>query len=121
MTVTLTLAQVAVDCDNAERLAGFWSALLGLPVGDGANEHFALLPAAPDGSLPALMFLQVPEPRTGKNRLHLDLTATDRPLAVKRAVELGGTVLGEYDEYGARWTTLTDPEGNVFDIADLHH
>ncbi|HVH22775.1 MAG TPA: VOC family protein [Pseudonocardia sp.] len=121
MTVTLTLAQVAVDCDNAERLAGFWSALLGLPVGDGANEHFALLPAAPTGSLPALMFLQVPEPRTGKNRLHLDLTATDRPLAVKRAVELGGTVLGEYDEYGARWTTLTDPEGNVFDIADLHH
>jgi hypothetical protein len=40
---------------------------------------------------------------------------------VKRAVELGGTVLGEYDEYGARWTTLTDPEGNVFDIADPHH
>jgi hypothetical protein len=120
MTATLTLAQIAVDCENAERLAGFWSGLLGRPVGDGANEHFSVLPAAPDGSLPALMFLQVPEPRSGKNRLHLDLTATDRPLAVKQAVELGASVLGEFDEYGARWTTLADPEGNVFDVADPH-
>ena len=120
MTANLTLAQIAVDCADAQRLAGFWSGLLDRPVGDGANEHFALLPAAPDGSLPALMFLQVPEPRSGKNRLHLDLTAADRPLAVKHAVALGATVLGEFDEYGARWTTLVDPEGNVFDIADPH-
>lgn len=120
MPATITFAQVAVDCVDAKRLAMFWSGLLGRPVDDGASEHFALVPGTTDRTFPALMFLQVPEPRAGKNRLHLDLTATDRALAVKQAVGLGATVVGEFDEYGARWTTLADPEGNVFDIADPH-
>jgi len=115
---SITFAQVAVDCTDAARLAAFWSGLLGRPVADGANERFAYLPASTDRTFPALLFLQVPEPRAGKNRWHIDLAATDRPRAVEQAVALGAGVVGEFDEYGVRWTTLTDPEGNVFDIAD---
>jgi len=63
-----------------------------------------------------MMFLAVPEPRQGKNRLHLDLVATDLSAEVDRAVGLGATKVAEFDEYGTRWVTLTDPEGNVFDI-----
>jgi predicted enzyme related to lactoylglutathione lyase len=120
MTPTITFGQVTFDCADAARLAAFWSGLLGRPVGDGANEYFAMVPGATDRTFPALMFLQVAEPRAGKNRLHLDLAAADRALAVKHAVGLGAAVVDEFDEYGVRWTTLTDPEGNVFDIADPH-
>jgi hypothetical protein len=62
------------------------------------------------------MFVAVPEPRQGKNRLHVDLTSGDLSAAVDRAVSLGATKVGEFSEYGAIWTTLADPEGNVFDI-----
>jgi uncharacterized glyoxalase superfamily protein PhnB len=62
------------------------------------------------------MFLAVPEPRHGKNRVHLDLVATDIQADVERAISLGATKVAEFDEYGTRWTTMTDPEGNVFDI-----
>ena len=50
-------------------IAGFWSALLERPVNDGANQFVAMIPASADGSFPALMFLAVPEPRHGKNRM----------------------------------------------------
>ena len=48
--------------------------------------------------------------------MHLDLVATDLQAEVERAVALGATKIAEFDEYGTIWTTLTDPEGNVFDI-----
>lgn len=116
-TSTLTLGQIAVDCTDAARLSGFWSALLGQSVADGASAGMAIIP--PGDGLPAMMFLSVPEPRTAKNRMHLDLIATDYRSEAERAVSLGATLHGEYDEAGFRWATLSDPERNVFDIA--HH
>jgi hypothetical protein len=112
----LTLGQIVVDATDAAAVAGFWSRLLDRPVADGANPYFAVVPPAPDGSVPALMFLAVPEPRTGKIRLHLDLVSPDQPGQVERAVALGATRVGDFEEYGTRWTTLADPEGNLFDI-----
>lgn len=117
---TLALGQIVVDATDAAAVAGFWSRLLDRPLVDGANPHFAVLPPAPDGSVPALMFLGVPEPRMGKNRLHLDLVSADQPGQVERAVALGATRIDDFEEYGTRWTTLTDPEGNVFDIGVPH-
>ena len=119
-TATLSLGQIVVDATDAAALAGFWSRLLGRPLVDGANPYFAVLPPAPDWSVPALMFLGVPEPRTGKNRVHLDLVSADHAGAVERAVALGATRVGDFAEYGTRWTTLADPEGNLFDIGLPH-
>ena len=116
MTTTLSLGQIVIDSADAATLADFWSRLLERPMRDGANQFFAVIPPAEDSSFPALMFLAVPEPRQGKNRLHLDLVSADRPAAVQRATQLGARVVGEFDEYGTQWTTLADPEGNVFDI-----
>ena len=116
MTTTLSLGQVVIDSVDAAALAGFWSSLLERPLLEGANQYFAVIPAASDGSFPALMFLAVPEPRQGKNRLHLDLVSSDRAAAVARATDLGAHKVGDFDEYGTQWTTLADPEGNVFDI-----
>ena len=118
--VTIGFGQVVIDYQRADEIAAFWSALLDRPINDGANQFFALIPASDDRTFPALMFLAVPEPRQGKNRMHLDLVATDLPAEVERAVALGATKIAEFDEYGTRWTTLTDPEGNVFDIGVRH-
>ena len=116
MTTTLGLGQVVIDSVDAGALAEFWSNLLERPLVEGANQYFAVVPPAPDGTFPALMFLAVPEPRQGKNRLHLDLVSSDRAAAVARATELGASKVGDFDEYGTQWTTLADTEGNVFDI-----
>jgi hypothetical protein len=114
--MTLGFGQVVIDSQRADDIASFWSALLERPVMDGANQFFAMIPASEDRSFPALMFLAVPEPRQGKNRVHLDLVATDIQAEVERAISLGATKVAEFDEYGTRWTTMTDPEGNVFDV-----
>jgi hypothetical protein len=119
-TATLSLGQIVIDSADAAGIAGFWSRLLDRPLVDGANQFFAVVPPAPDGTVPALMFLAVPEPRAGKNRLHLDLVSPDQPAAVDHAIALGATRLGDFEEYGTRWTTLADPEGNFFDIGIPH-
>ncbi len=118
--MTIGLGQVVIDSRRADEIASFWSALLERPVNEDANQFFALIPASEDRTFPALMFLAVPESRQGKNRMHLDLVATDLPAEVERAVALGATKIADFDEYGTRWTTLTDPEGNVFDIGGAH-
>jgi hypothetical protein len=117
MTTDLGFGQIVFDSVRADQLAAFWSALLEVPVRAGANPYFAVIERSTDRSLPSLMFIAVPEPRQGKNRLHLDLTSDDLPSAVDRAVSLGATKRADFDEYGTTWTTLADPEGNVFDIA----
>jgi Glyoxalase-like domain len=111
----LSIAHVTFDCEDAGRTASFWARLLDEPADDGASEFFATI-GLTRGRSPALMFIKVPEPKAAKNRLHLDLHSEDKDKEVQRAVELGATRLGDYEEYGTRWTTLRDPEGNEFDI-----
>jgi len=112
----VSIAQIVIDCDDAVRLAGFWSQVLDRPVDEGAAPYFATIGLrAPDGG-PALMFLKVDEPKTVKNRVHLDLTGPDWKDEVDRIAELGATRVAEYQEYGTHWVTLRDPEGNEFDV-----
>lgn len=61
----------------------------------------------------------MPEPKTVKNRVHLDLHIGPqrRQEVVERLAGLGGTVLGEHDERGSSWVTMADPEGNEFCVA----
>ena len=66
-----------------------------------------------------ILFQTVPEPKTVKNRVHLDLlVGPDAAEAeVERLVGLGATVVSVHDGDGGRWTLLTDPEGNEFDVS----
>jgi hypothetical protein len=115
--MTLSLANITFDCQNATTLAHFWSEAIGRPVDDGAEPYFSSIgfPAQPGQQ--AWLFLQVPESKSAKNRMHLDLTAEDRHGEVARLVALGATQVGEHDEYGHQWTVLLDPEGNEFCVA----
>ncbi|WP_433661171.1 VOC family protein [Nocardia sp. CA-128927] len=113
--MTLSLAHITVDCNDAAALAGFWAELLDQPVDPDASVHFATVGKAA-GAAPLLMFIQVPDKTPGKNVIHLDFHAADWHQHVERAVSLGAKRIGDFDEYGAQWTTLADPEGNLFDI-----
>jgi hypothetical protein len=101
------IAALAVDCAQPAELARWWSRLLGGRVevdADGATLH---------GPGLAIDFARVPEAKTVKNRLHLDLHSTDLAAATAQALALGATRADDiYD--GGRWQVLRDPEGNEF-------
>ena len=78
------------------------------------KEAFVVLAATPL----VLGFQRVPEPRPGKNRVHIDFASPDRPADVERLAKLGATVVGEQSMQGMTWTVLKDPEGNEFCLAD---
>ncbi len=108
----LKLGNVTFDCENPARVAEFWGAALGYNV-EKHSEDFAVA-TNPDGSRPYLLFIKVPEPRTVKNRVHVDLGADDRQAEIERLIGLGAT-RGEthkMPEFGITWTVLQDPEGN---------
>ncbi|MFI6212628.1 VOC family protein [Nocardia brasiliensis] len=113
--MTLTLAHITIDSADAAALAGFWSELLDLPVDPAASAEFATV-GRTAGAAPVLMFIRVPDKTPGKNVIHLDLHAADWQRHIDRAISLGAKRIGDFDEYGAQWTTLADPEGNLFDI-----
>jgi catechol 2,3-dioxygenase-like lactoylglutathione lyase family enzyme len=110
------LAAVAVDVtgDPAE-LARWWQGLVGGEV-DVDEEGDAEL--AVDG-WPRVDFLRVPDAKAGKNRLHLDLRATDLQAAVRAALAHGATRADDVYE-GRGWVVLRDPEGNEFCILPPH-
>ncbi len=114
--MTLTIGNITFDCHDPRRVAEFWSAALGLTIEDGASEFFVSLSSEPATS-PRMFFIKVPEGRTVKNRVHLDLSANDRVAEIARLVGLGATKMTDYDEWGHSWTLLADVEGNEFCVA----
>jgi catechol 2,3-dioxygenase-like lactoylglutathione lyase family enzyme len=104
------LAAVAVDSVDPPALAAFWQRLLGGEAHDD-DEGGTML----SGGLVDVIFMRVPDPTPGKNRVHLDLRAADRDVAVEFALAAGATKAD--DVYvGPRWQVLRDPEGNEFCI-----
>jgi hypothetical protein len=106
------VATITVDCEDPHRLGGFWSALLGVAVVEVGEDYVELAKLAEDA--PNLLFLQVPEAKGGKNRLHLDLVVPDVKSAVDVAVDVGarraeGELAGPFP-----WVVMLDPEGNEF-------
>lgn len=114
--------ELAVDCADPRALAGFWCAVLGYEVLDDDDGLVTIGPPAtpgggdPGGPVPpVLTFARVPEGKTVKNRLHLDLRPTDREQddEVSRLLDLGArhADVGQGD---VPWVLLADPEGNEF-------
>ncbi|ADG80344.1 VOC domain-containing protein OS=Tsukamurella paurometabola (strain ATCC 8368 / DSM / CCUG 35730/ CIP 100753 / JCM 10117 / KCTC 9821 / NBRC 16120 / NCIMB 702349 / NCTC 13040) OX=521096 GN=Tpau_3766 PE=4 SV=1 [Tsukamurella paurometabola] len=115
--MTLTLQMINLDCANVAGQAEFWSRALGLEVDPNDGNAFMRTVGYANPALPRMMFLAVPEGKTVKNRMHLDLHADDRPAEVARLVALGASHVRDHDEWGVQWSVLTDPEGNEFCIA----
>ena len=104
------------DCADAYTLASFWSQVVERPLGDDDNpgDPAAVVELA-EG--PGLLFIGVPEGKTVKNRVHLDLKPVDRTRdeEVERLLAVGATLFEDHRrEDGTGWVTLRDPEGNEF-------
>ena len=115
MTAVPRIASITFDCENAHSVTAFWASVLDRTVDDGASKEFASMSSSRDGE-PVWSFMAVPEPKTAKNRLHLDLEVDDLHAEAERITGLGAARLAEVEEGGYRWITLADPGGNEFDI-----
>ena len=114
--MTMSVVGLSIDCADAAALAGFWSEVLGRPVNPGADAERAAIDATDPASGPRLSFQKVPEPKSVKNRLHLDLRTDRFEAESERLAGLGATALRSFERPTIRWTTFTDPEGNEFDL-----
>ncbi|HEY2176858.1 MAG TPA: VOC family protein [Mycobacteriales bacterium] len=116
--MTSQLGLITFDSVDAARLAGFWAAVFDWPVQHGASPAMAMVADPSGDTAHRLLFLAVPEAKQAKNRCHLDLRPTDGDVdrEVARLEELGATTLYEKVEYGTRWRTMHDPDGNEFCI-----
>jgi catechol 2,3-dioxygenase-like lactoylglutathione lyase family enzyme len=139
-----TKVQVVIDCADPDRLAEFWAEALGYTLQDppsgfdswpefltsvGVPEsewNSASAVVDPDGAGPRIYLQQVPEPKAGKNRLHLDLNVGgghDVPIesrnaklaeTVERLSTLGASLVEKREQHGESWIVMQDPEGNEF-------
>ncbi len=107
------LTEVVVDAADPERLAGFWADVLGWHR-TGAYEGVVEIGDS-GGARPTLVFVPVPEPKAGKNRIHLDVNPTgcDQAEELFRLRSLGA-VDADVGQGEQTWHVLKDPEGNEF-------
>ena len=107
--------ELCIDCSDPRPLAEFWAAVLDWKIDEDDDEDAVEL-SNPEGGFPTLLFIRVPESKTVKNRLHIDVNARDREQAeeVERLLALGATRadVGQGDDVS--WVVLADPEGNEF-------
>jgi hypothetical protein len=115
--VTFRVLHLTFDCADPGALADFWCQALGYSQTDLVGENVAEAVPPAGVQAPKLLFIKVPEPKTAKNRMHVDLAVPDRDTVVQRMLDLGATKVGEYDEWNTQWVTLRDPEGNEVCIA----
>lgn len=135
--------QVVFDAADPDKIAHFWAEALGYilqPPPEGYESWEQLLAEMgvpqsewdkasavvdPGGTGPRIFFQKVPEPKTVKNRVHLDINAAGRGVPpeqrkatvdaeVERLEKIGATRLYVQDEHGEYCVTMRDPEGNEF-------
>jgi catechol-2,3-dioxygenase len=112
--MTSRLACVVIDAVDPRVVAEFWCSVLGWQIVEQSDGGVSI--AAPDGSWPVIDILPVPEIKSVKNRLHLDLRAdgVTTPEELQRLLELGASPVDVGQSPDVTWVVLADPEGNEF-------
>jgi catechol 2,3-dioxygenase-like lactoylglutathione lyase family enzyme len=122
---------IVFDCHDAAPLARFWAAALGWQVGaydedelerlaskgiyDPEDDPTVMVEPSEHSDLPAIFFVEVPEDKIVKNRVHLDLEANEElEDEVDRLNSLGAQIRNWTEEDGNIWCVMLDPEGNEF-------
>jgi predicted enzyme related to lactoylglutathione lyase len=113
--MTARLVDLCFDADDPARLGGFWASALGWEISDDTEDEVRVLPT--DGTRFGLVFLLVPEPKTAKNPIHLDLVSESvehQREIVDRSIELGARHIDIGQGTDADHVVFADPEGNEF-------
>ncbi|MEG3627552.1 VOC family protein [Streptomyces poriticola] len=113
------ISELVIDCADAERLAVFWSEVLGyVELGREDDGSIEIGPpgAGFGGPQPTLILSPSGDPRTGKLRLHIDVSPTDRDqdAELERLFALGARTVDVGQTGAESWHVLADPEGNEF-------
>jgi predicted enzyme related to lactoylglutathione lyase len=114
---------IVIDATDPSALAAFWAAALGWEVAEDEPDEVVVWPSGfsyPNPAALPLVFVPVPEPKVGKNRLHLDLATTSeqhQAAEVERMLALGATP-ADIGQGIVPFTVLADPEGNEFCVLD---
>jgi predicted enzyme related to lactoylglutathione lyase len=113
----LSLYQVVVDAHDPAALARFWAEVLSWKILYEVEDEVVIGEAV--DRYPGIVFVPVPDDKTVKNRLHIDLDPEDKDAEVARVIDLGArrTDIGQGD---VSWEVLVDPEGNEFCILRPH-
>lgn len=110
---------VTIDCLDPERVARFWSSLLGREPGP-SQEGWVYLGERGEPQ-PRLVFQPVSESRTGKVRIHLDISVDQIDEAMTLVVNLGGRFTGERHDYDEGVVVvMADPEGHEFCLVQYY-
>ena len=119
--MTSRVSHTTFDCRDAFALSTWWKQVLGyedVPGDPNEPGHVECMIIGSDAE-PRLLFIEVPEGKQVKNRVHLDLEPTDRARddEIDRVMALGAEPLHDFrNEDGSGWLVLADPEGNEFCI-----
>ncbi|MGD6740784.1 VOC family protein [Streptomyces sp. BH106] len=117
--------ELVVDCNDPERLAAFWCEVLDFKVLERSEDKVEIGSWEPTVEEvrarqmpPTLVFIRVPEGKSVKNRLHLDVSPIDRNTEdeATRLLALGATKVDVGQGPGRNWVVMADPEGNEFDV-----
>jgi hypothetical protein len=114
MAIASAVQHVVIDTHNPQLVAGFWAQALERDIVDDWGGFVRL---AADSAGTQLAFAAVPEAKTIKNRVHLDLTAADRQTAAAELIAIGATMTETRTQEGHTWSVMADPEGNEFCLA----
>jgi hypothetical protein len=108
---------LCIDSTDPAKIASFWEEALGWRRTFDEDDEVVLEPAAgsrEDGIAPDLLFLRVPEAKSLKNRLHIDLRPKDQATEVARLEALGARRVDVGQGADVTWIVLADPDGNEF-------
>src|SRR5437899_1459688 len=112
--MTSSIHSITFDCARADYVAEFWAATLGYTVQEGADDEDAVI-VHPEQLGPRLLFVKVPEGKTVKNRVHLDIKPdSSMEVETARLIALGARKIRVFHEEKGMWTVMQDPEGNEF-------
>jgi predicted enzyme related to lactoylglutathione lyase len=118
MTKPAPTIGLVLDCRDPVALAEFWAPALGYVSLGEAGAYVVLLPDGRPG--PKLLLQQVPETKTTKNRMHLDIDAADIEAEAARLEALGARRVADdqIHEHDTNWILMADPEGSEFCVCD---
>jgi len=104
---------ITFDTENPQKLAAWWSKALGIAV---ANDYGRIVQLAASPDIPPFQFQRIEDAPTQRNRVHVDLRTPDLDSETARLVALGALIVRQFDLPQIRYATMTDPEGNTFDV-----
>ncbi|MEU2153505.1 VOC family protein [Streptomyces sp. NPDC019396] len=110
--MAVRLYHLVLDARDLPGLSRFWSQVLDWKVLYEAEDEVVI--GADQHAMPGMCFVPVPERKTLKNRLHIDLAPDDQDAEVERILALGARRVDVGQSAEASWVVLADPEGNEF-------